>query len=224
MTDATETHGDVKTAVVTGRHPADMRGFTRLFRALDGVDAYIQHMEDFSADVGGVRDWYDAVVFYNMHGGSPAGDGPWYESRTRQAMEQLGVTEQGVVLLHHGILAFPQWDVWAKLAGIPDRGLSAYAHGRRLRIHVAAADHPITAGLRDWEMIDETYDMASAGDDNEILLTTDHPECMRTLAWTRTFGKARVFCLQSGHDDQTFVDPNFREVLRRGILWSAGRL
>ena len=73
-------------------------------------------------------------------------------------------------------------------------------------------------------MIDETYEMASAGEENEILLTTDHPECMKTIAWTRTFGRARVFCLQSGHDDQTFVEPNFREVLRRGIGWAAGRL
>ena len=224
MSDASESSEPVKTAVVTGHHPADMRGLTRLFRGLDGVDAYIQHMEDFSADVGGVRDWYDAVVFYNMHGGSPADDGPWYASRTREAMERLGRTEQGVVLLHHGILAFLEWDFWSKLAGIPDRTFTSYAHDQKLRIHVENADHPITAGLSDWEMIDETYEMASAGEGNEILLTTDHPECMRTIAWTRTFDKARVFCLQSGHDDQTFVDPNFREVLRRGILWSAGRL
>ena len=221
----TDTNAPVKTAVVTGRHPADMRGFNRLFRALDGVDAYLQHMEDFSADAGGVRDWYDTVVFYNMHGGMPASDGDWFESRTRESMERLGQTEQGVVLLHHGILAFLEWDFWSDLAGMSDRRFTGYAHDQTLRIHVTDVDHPITAGMSDWEMIDETYEMPPAdAADNTLLLTTDHPQCLSTIAWARTFGKARVFCLQSGHDDQTFVDPNFREVLRRGILWSAGRL
>ncbi len=224
MGESVEQAGPVRTAVVTGQHPADMRGLTRLFRELDGIDAYIQHMEDFTADVGGVRDWYDAVVFYNMHGGQPASDGPWHESRTREAMERLGQSDQGIVLLHHGILAFLEWEFWSKLAGVADRRFNSYAHDQRLRIHVAKTEHPITAGLSDWEMIDETYEMASADADNDILLTTDHAECMETIAWAREFGQARVFCLQSGHDDQTFIDANFREVLRRGILWAARRL
>jgi type 1 glutamine amidotransferase len=33
-----------------------------------------------------------------------------------------------------------------------------------------------------------------------------------------------VFCYQAGHDNVTWQDPNFREVLRRGLLWSARRL
>jgi len=221
----TDPNAPVKTAVVTGHHPADMRGFNRLFRALDGVDAYLQHMEDFSADVGGVRDWYDAVVFYNMHAGMPASDGDWFESRTRESLERIGQTDQGIVLLHHGILAFLEWDFWSDLAGVSDRHFTGYAHDQTLRIHVTDVDHPITAGMSDWVMTDETYEMPPADSpDNTLLLTTDHPQCLPTIAWTRTFGEARVFCLQSGHDDQTFVDPNFREVLRRGILWSAGKL
>jgi type 1 glutamine amidotransferase len=47
---------------------------------------------------------------------------------------------------------------------------------------------------------------------------------MRTIAWTRRFGKARVFCLESGHDHQTFVDPNYRQAVARGIQWTAGRI
>ena len=73
-------------------------------------------------------------------------------------------------------------------------------------------------------MVDETYSMASAGQDSHILLTTDHPESMRVLGWTRQFRKSRVFCFQSGHDNLTYVDPNFRKILLRGIQWCAGRI
>ena len=44
------------------------------------------------------------------------------------------------------------------------------------------------------------------------------------LAWTHTFGKARVFCFQLGHDNNSWAEPNFRTVLDRGIQWAAGRL
>ena len=40
-----------------------------------------------------------------------------------------------------------------------------------------------------------------------------------TLGWTRRWGEARVFCLQLGHDNDAWKVPQFREVLRRGLLW-----
>jgi len=73
-------------------------------------------------------------------------------------------------------------------------------------------------------MIDETYAMADAGVGSEILLTTTHPKSMTTLAWTRTYKNARVFCLESGHDNETFVNPLFQTVLARGIRWTARKL
>jgi type 1 glutamine amidotransferase len=73
-------------------------------------------------------------------------------------------------------------------------------------------------------MTDETYTMAEPGEDSHVLLTTDHSPSMRSLAWTREVCEARVFCFQSGHDDDTWQEPGFREVLRRGIAWTARQL
>ena len=73
-------------------------------------------------------------------------------------------------------------------------------------------------------MIDETYTMADAAASSEILLTGEHPKSMKTIAWARQHSKSRVFCLQSGHDDQTWQNANFREVLQRGIQWVAQRI
>jgi type 1 glutamine amidotransferase len=33
-----------------------------------------------------------------------------------------------------------------------------------------------------------------------------------------------VFCLQPGHNNDSYADPIFRTVLSRGIQWAAGRL
>ena len=82
--------------------------------------------------------------------------------------------------------------------------------------------HPITRGIASRQMADETYFMASVGDDSRVLLTTDRPDSMHVLGWTRQFRSSRVFCLQSGHDNLTYVVQNFRKVFRRGLQWCAG--
>ena len=211
----------IKVAVITGWHSFDVLGFHRLFRSLDGVDAYIQHLNDFSSSPEEVRDSYDVVLFYFMPRPTPDSEGAWYVGKPKAALEHLGETKQGVSVLHHALLAYPDWPYWSEICGIADRGFD-YFHDQTLPIEVARSNHPVAQGLPAWEMVDETYLMQDAGPDSEVLLTTDHPKSMRTLAWTRTHKQARVFCCALGHDDQAFSNPNFRELIRRGIVWSAG--
>lgn len=213
----------IRTAVITGRHPFDVIGFHELFRILPGIDPYIQHMEDFVSSPPEIRQQYDTVVFYHFHQETPGSETQWWEAGLKPALETLGETAQGIVVLHHAILAFPLWDFWAELVGIEDRGFT-YHIGETLTLDVTNPTHPITRGLpASWTMVDETYGMNSPGPDSEVLVTTTHQPSMTALAWTRTFKKAPVFCLESGHDNRTWVDPNFRRLLTQGIHWTAGR-
>jgi hypothetical protein len=215
----------VKAAAVTGGHAFDVVGFHELMRGLEGVDVYIQHMDDFCSSRQAVRDGYDVVLFYAMLMDGPSDTGlPGYAGKPETALGHLGEVEQGIVLLHHAILAYPQWPVWNEIVGIIDRRLDVYHHDQSLRIAVASAEHPVTQGVTDWAMVDETYAMQDAGQGSKILLTVDHPDSMKTVAWTRHYGKARVFCYQLGHDNLGWSHPQFREVLTRGIRWAARRL
>ena len=212
----------IKTAVVTGRHPFDVIGFGQLFFSLDGIDAYVQHMEDFATSPADVAAGYEAVVFYNFHRETPGPEGDEWEQAIKGAIESLGRPGQGVVVLHHALLAWPDWGLWSKVVGIEDRRFG-YHPGQRIRLEITNPQHPITRGLEPWEITDETYTMNAAGRDSDILLTTKHDKSMRTIAWTRQFKESRVFCFESGHDNQTYSDPGFRTVLTRGIQWCAGR-
>lgn len=211
-------------AVVTGGHPFDVPGFHALFRSFPDADCYIQHMEDYISDNGKVRDAYDVVLFYNMPRGVPSEDAPGYEGRIGKVLQRLGETEQGVFLLHHAILAYQDWPFWSEVVGIANRELDSYHHDERLVVEVEDLDHPVTHGLASWEMVDETYVMADPDSTSRVLLSVDHPKSMKAVAWTRMLKNARVFCFQSGHDNQTYADPHFRQVVRRGIQWCAGRL
>ena len=211
-------------AVVTGGHAYDVVAFRQLFRRLEGIDAYVQPLDDFASSAKEVRQRYGAVCFYGMYLETPQDEGrPWYEGTPRAALEELGETAQGIVVLHHAILAYRQWPLWKSIVGTTDHGFG-YSPDKTVRSQIVRPDHPIVQGLSSWEMVDETYSGPEAGEDSEVLITYDHPKSMKTIAWTRPYRHARVFCYQAGHDDSAYRDPNFQEVLRRGLLWSAGRL
>jgi uncharacterized protein len=207
----------LRVAVVTGGHVFDVLNFHKLFRTLTGVDAYIQHMDDFVATPEAVRDEYAVVVFYHMLMQGPP------EGRLKKALSHLGATEQGILVLHHALLAHPEWALWSDVVGIPNRKFG-FHHDQSIPVQVARRDHPITRGLEPWTTQDETYTMDDANEGSEILLTTDHPKSMKKLAWTRGYNKSRVFCFQCGHDNAGWSHPNFREVLHRGIRWCARQL
>jgi len=216
--------GSIRLAVVTGGHSYDVVNFHKLFRALGDLDVYIQHMDDFASTSEEGRDAYDVVVFYIMLMDGPKDEGlPWYCGKPRTALEHLGATEQGILVLHHAILAYPQCGVWNDIVGINGRKFSFHI-GQSIHVDVANTGHPITKDLQGWDMGDEIYTMndASPASGSEILLSVNHPKSMKHIAWTRQHGKSRVFNFQSGHDNTTWVDANFRQVLSRGIAWCAG--
>jgi hypothetical protein len=211
-------------AVVTGGHSYDVPNFHRLFRQMAGLECYIQHVDDFTSSPQPVRESYGVVLFYSMMMAEPQDEGqPWYAGEPRTALAGLGRTQQGIVLLHHALVAYPEWGYWRTMAGITARS-DGYDLDQRIRLHVADPDHPITQGLRDWEMVDETYRLPAASEDSHVLVTTDHPASMPTLAWTRMHGNSRVFCFECGHDNQAWADERFRTLLRRGIRWAGRRL
>lgn len=212
----------IDVAVITGGKAHDVINFHKLFQSFQGIDSYIQHIDDFASTPENIRDLYDVVLFFFMMLEGPTDEGlPGYCGQPKTAIEHLGQTGQGIVILHHALLAYPQWPVWREIVGIADRELSSYQHDERLQVCISDEMHPITRGLSDWNMVDETYLMANATGDNNILLTVKHERSMETVAWTRQYMTNNVFCLQLGHDHQAWENINFKEVLRRGIEWSS---
>ena len=214
----------IRVAVVTGGHTFNVPGFHNLFRALPEADCYIQHMENYSNASPDTRAGYDVVLFYNMHMETPTGEeSRWEVKKIKTVLEQLGEARPGIFVLHHAILSFPDWPLWSEIVGIQDRRFSYYPN-QKIHVDIANADHPIPRGLAPWDMVDETYAMADAGPDSDILLTVDHPHSMKTIGWTRTYRASRVFCLALGHDNKAYTHPMFRTLVGRGIAWCAGRL
>jgi type 1 glutamine amidotransferase len=212
----------LRVAVVTGGHAFDVPNFYRLFRELPNIDAYPQHIEHFASSPQEVRDAYDAVVFYGMDQGVPEEEGRRAAGNPRAAIERIVAQGQGVVVLHHALLAWEQWEFWNQLIGFDNRNFS-YKEGLQLQVEIADNQHAITDGVDDFDIVDEGYVLKGEYDgEGAVLLTVDHENSMDQVAWAREYQASRVFCIALGHDDQSWSTPGFRQILQRGITWVAG--
>ncbi|HEX5859378.1 MAG TPA: ThuA domain-containing protein [Microbacterium sp.] len=93
----------------------------------------------------------------------------------------------------------------------------------------AGREHPITAGLDDFELTTEQYWVLS-DDLNDVLATTTIPTdesrpWHRPIAcpavWTRSWGAGRIAVATPGHDVGVLDDPSVRTIVERGMLWAA---
>jgi len=212
----------LRVAFVTGGHPFDVPAMHQMLRALPHVDVYPQHLEDWATNVGNAREVYDVTLLYFLYREFPQAPS-WSEKAIAPALESLGTDGRGIVVWHHALLCYPQWDLWGDLTGLRDRAFG-FEQNQSVPSHVVQSSHPIMQGLDNWTMTDEIYTMNGASDDCEVLVTTSHPRSMPHLAWTRSFRDSRVFCLQPGHDHHAFENDNFHQLLARGIAWSAHRI
>ena len=219
----------LKVAIIVGNHPFDVISFYDMFSKFNDIESYIQNLEDFVMDINNNKKKYDVIVFYNFHMSTTPTiyQEDWLNKNFKTGIDNffkdIGETECGIVIFHHSLLAFPKSEIWSNICGIKSRSFGFHLK-QKVSVKISKKDHPITRNIKDWSMIDETYTMDDAPiNENEILLETDHPLSMNTLAWTRKYKKARVFCFVLGHNNMAYKNPNFKKVLIHGIEYVSGR-
>ena len=84
-----------------------------------------------------------------------------------------------------------------------------------------APEHDILQGFKGFESWDETYVHHRHNDkDRTILQTRREGDADEPWTWVRTQGKGRVFYTAWGHDERTWGNPGFQELVERGIRWA----
>jgi uncharacterized protein len=211
----------VRVLLVTGGHDHDV-SFYSVLDAQDDLDVRVDpHPNAFRGAVLPGRD-ADVVVLYDM----PARMAPEQEEHLRAFVEAGG----GAVVLHHAIAGRSGWRWWwedvvgARYLEAPegDRPASTYEHDVDLTVRVAAA-HPVTAGLADFRILDETYKGMWISTKVTVLLRTDDATSDGPVAWISPYPKARIVAIQLGHGREAHLHPAYRRVVRNAVLWAAHR-
>jgi len=217
--------GKINTAVVTGGHEFDEPTFLALF-ASDEEIVYTHLPQVDESDVFEEIDgWpYDVIILYNFT--------QKISERRRENFLRLLDEGVGVLSLHHASGAFQEWCEYPKIIGCRyllspmerngvRREPSTYRHDVDIPVHVTDTTHPVTDGIRDFTVRDETYRGCDFEPDNHLLLTTTEPSSDAPLGWARTYRHSRIVHSQLGHGPDIFANEQYRKLIRQAVRWCA---
>jgi len=214
----------IRILVVTGGHAYKVEQFNEMLTSLGDNITYqvVEFPAAYDMFLPENRGKYDVLVFYHM----------WQKITDEQAKNFSDCIKQGkpVVVLHHSICAFDDWPEYFDIIGgkffhkpttINGKTypVSSYIHDIHFNVKISNPKNPVTKGLKDFEIFDETYKDYYVEPGVTPLLTTVEPTSTPIIGWTKKYGKARIVTLQSGHDVPTFENPNFRKLLKQSIEW-----
>ena len=214
----------IRILVITGGHDYQKEQFNKMFASLgENITYKIEELPGaFNMFLPENRSKYDVLVFYHM----------WQSITPDQEKVFSDCIREGkpLVVLHHSICAFDEWPEYFKIIGgkyfhkptvVDGREYAAcsYQHDLHFIVKIADKGHPVTKGLIDFEVFDETYKGYYVEPGVKPLLTTTESSSEKVIGWTKNYGKARVVTIQSGHDVPTFENSGYRQLLKQAVEW-----
>lgn len=161
---------------------------------------------------------YDVVVHNECF--ADVRDVDWVERIVKPHREGLPA-----ILIHCAMHCYRTGtDKWFEFVGVQSPN-----HGRQFPFTVEnlKADHPIMAQFGDgWRTPQgELYNTIKVFETATPLAHArrrgdNEPQ---VCIWTNQYGQGRVFATTIGHHNETMVQPEYLDVLARGLLWATGR-
>jgi type 1 glutamine amidotransferase/Leucine-rich repeat (LRR) protein len=222
---AKEPADKIRVLLTYGGHGFEEQPFFAMFDALPGI-VYTKAPMPQAADLlkPSLKNDYDVVVMYDMT--------PGFTPEQQKNFVRLLKAGIGLVSLHHNIGSHQQWDEFREIIGgihIPhvfvvdgkEYGPSGATDDQEIPVTVVDKHHPITKGVSDFTIHDETYHKYYTSPSVKVLLKTNHPKNEPPIAWVKQYGDSRVFYFMLGHDHNAWSNPNYARILTNGIHWVA---
>ena len=215
----------IRVLLVTGGHPFEKEPFFKIFQDNPDITYQaVEHPKAYAMLKADAAKQYDVIVTYDY--------GQKITEEARADFIARLKEGKGLVVLHHAIAAYPAWPEYWNIIGAhyylaPTnihgvfKPRSAWKEGMDFHIHIADSNHPVTRGLSDFDVHDETYKWFDVARECHPLLTTDEPESNSVIAWAKTYKGTRVVYIQSGHGHTAYENPNYQQLLRQAIRWTA---
>jgi type 1 glutamine amidotransferase len=217
--------GKIRVLVVTGGHDFEKAPFFKLFENDPGISYQaVEHPQAHALLRPAAAEQFDVLVLYDM----------WQDISDEAKADFVNLLKRGkgLVALHHCLASYQKWDEYARIIGgkyyldkhnengIEQPG-STYQHGVKFTVQIAQPPHPVTKGMTNFDILDETYGKFVVNAEVTPLLTTAEPTSSKTIGWAHTYGVARVVYIELGHDHLAYENTNYPLLLARAIRLTA---
>lgn len=91
--------------------------------------------------------------------------------------------------------------------------------GLTFTVNIDNPNHPVTAGISDFDVEDEIY-ISAYEPTLQILASAQWHGRAHPMAWVKHFGQGRVFYTTLGHTADTFMRPAMQQLVMQGARWA----
>lgn len=125
----------------------------------------------------------------------------------------------GFVGIHSASDSFKNSDRYWEMVG----GRFAGHGGGKYTVYIYDHDHPITNGLKDFEIEDETYSHNyHRNAQMRSLIRMNRGDERQSMGWVSYYGKGKIFYTGLGHGHEAWSNPSFQRLVIRAMYWAAG--
>ncbi len=149
---------------------------------------------------------YDGLIIYANHDSISLAQ----ESALRDFVQG----GKGLIPLHSAAGCFKNSEWYIKTIG----GQFA-SHGEGdFKGAIVKSDHPVMKGITEFTTWDETYAHKNINPDMTVLMERVEGNNREPYTWVRNEGKGRVFYTAYGHEDRTWTNIGFLDLVRNGVF------
>ncbi|HID95675.1 MAG TPA: ThuA domain-containing protein [Candidatus Latescibacteria bacterium] len=201
----------IKTLVFTGGEIHDFKGCGRAtvetLSASGEFDIDLVE-EDLDMLLASRLASYDLIVLYYTVGE--------INDAQKNGLLNFVASGKGFVGLHSAADSFKDCPEYQAMVG---GYFVTHPHYREYQVSVVDPEHPITKDLTEFMVRDEQY-ILDFDSRVHVLCSALWKGTAVPVAWTKSWGKGRVFYLALGHDVEACHHEMFQLLLRRGALWA----
>ena len=206
-------HGKIKVLYMGGRghdSPGYEKFLTGFLARQGGFELVISNkLDDLRA---GTIEKYDVVFFF--------GSGGDFTDPAQEKGFGDYVKNGGGVVGVHATDAFKKSDVYWKIFG----GQFIGHGGGTFPIEFTDTKHPITRGMKGFEISDESYRdkfHPETVDKLHHLGRINRGNENHSMIWIHEYGKGRLFSTGLGHDEKAWQNPALQKLTIRALYWAA---
>ncbi|NNE77392.1 MAG: dehydrogenase, partial [Pricia sp.] len=172
----------------------------------DGINmTYTEEVKDLNSKT---LDNYDGLIIYANH----------ENINHNQEKALLDFVDQGkaFIPIHSASYCFKDSPEYIDLVGAQ---FMSHETGT-FTAEIVNTEHPVTSDLEPFETWDETYVHDKIADDISVLMERVEGDYREPWTWVKEYGNGKVFYTAYGHDERTWNNPGFHELVKEGILWA----
>jgi type 1 glutamine amidotransferase len=141
----------------------------------------------------------------------------WMTDEQQQAIWDFVNNGGGFLALHNAQGLYPPGGLYYKLFG-GDYG--GHPDPTSFTVRIENQNHPVTAGVEDYEIFDEQHMVKYYLDREHLLLRSISSSNQEAAAgWWREMGKGRMVYLSPGHTSEALKHPMTQRLVRNSIRW-----